>query len=74
MFNDDEGFAERIRLLREHLAAEEIDEIVKWQLTGLLVRKTPVVKHQEQPKCYRCRGDWHGLPKDSCPGSFDTPK
>jgi hypothetical protein len=69
----DEEYAERLRLLREHVAEEEIDEIVRWQLTGLLTKKAPVVKHQEQPRCWRCKSDWHGLPRDGCQGSFDTP-
>jgi hypothetical protein len=43
----DEELAERLRLLREHLADEEIDEIVRWQMTGVLTKKAPVVKHQE---------------------------
>jgi hypothetical protein len=69
----DEGFTERLRLLHEHLAEEEVDEIVRWQMTGVLIRKAPVVRHQEQPRCHRCYGDWHGLPREDCPGSFDTP-
>jgi len=69
----DEEFAERLRLLRDHLAEEEVDEIVRWQLTGALTRRTPVVRRQEQPRCWRCHSDWHGLPKDKCPGSFDAP-
>jgi hypothetical protein len=66
-------FSERLRLLRDHIAEEEMDEIVSWQMTGILTRKAPVVRHQEQPRCWRCQGDWHGLPRDNCPGSFDTP-
>lgn len=69
----DEELAERLRLLREHLADEEIDEIVRWQMTGVLTKKAPVVKHQEQPRCWRCKQDWHGLPTNDCKGSFDTP-
>jgi hypothetical protein len=68
--SDEEDFAERLGLLRDHVAEEEIEEIVRWQMTGILTKKAPMVKHQEQPLCHRCRGDWHGLPKDECPGSF----
>lgn len=69
----EEEFAEKLRLLRDHLAEEEIEDIVRWQMTGVLMRKAPMVKHQEQPRCWRCQGDWHGLPRDGCKGSFDTP-
>ena len=69
----EEGFSERLELLRDHIAEEEIEEIVSWQMTGILTKRTPVVKHQEQPRCRHCMGDWHGLPRDDCKGSFDTP-
>lgn len=75
--SEDEEFRERMRLLRDHVAAEEIDEIVRWQMTGLLTKKAPTVA-AAQPlptRCRWCRGDWHGLPnEDGCPGSFDTPE
>jgi len=71
VFNDE--LVERLRLLHEHIADEEIAEIVRWQMTGLLTKKSPMVKHQDQPRCFRCRGEWHGLPRDKCPGSYNTP-
>lgn len=74
MVDDGEEFRERLRLMREHIAGEEIDEIVKWQMTGILAKKSPVAKGAPQPKCHRCWRDWHGLPQDECPGSFDTPE
>lgn len=51
----------------------DIDEIVRWQLTGMLMRKTPTHRKPPQPRCHRCAGEWHGLPSADCPGSFDTP-
>jgi len=74
----EEEFSERLLLLREHISQEEmdqieIDQIVSWQMTGILTKRTPVVKHQEQPRCRRCQEDWHGLPKGKCKGSYDTP-
>jgi hypothetical protein len=64
---------ERIRRLREEMNDDRIDEIVKWQLTGALMRKAPVARKAPQPRCHRCWRDWHGLPHDGCQGSFDTP-
>ena len=68
---------EEYRQLREALAAggDDIDEIVRWQMTGLINRTAP---HRRgvvsRPLCGKCHSEWHGLPKDGCPGSFDTPE
>jgi hypothetical protein len=65
---------EEFRRLREQMAEQDIDDIVKWQMTGLMNRKAPSSRAAvSNPKCHRCSGDWHGLPKDGCTGSFDTP-
>ena len=50
-----------------------IDEIVRWQMTGVLLKRTPVVRKIPFPKCPNCSNEWHGLPTQVCHGSFDTP-
>jgi hypothetical protein len=62
-----------VRLLRQHLDDADVEEIVRWQMTGLLARKAPVHNRQPYPRCGKCGSDWHGLPREECPGSFDTP-
>lgn len=53
---------------------DDIDEMVKWQMTGLMMKQAQRTrKHSPQPRCHRCAGEWHGLPKEGCVGSFDTP-
>lgn len=67
---------EERRDLFRHLRAAvspDLDEIVRWQMTGILLKKTPVVNKQPFPRCEKCLSDWHGLPTDNCAGSFDTP-
>lgn len=57
--------------------SDDVDEIVRWQMTGLLMKKTPVHRKQPQPRCMNCGDDWHGLPNNGCRGSheeyLDTP-
>lgn len=66
---------EELRLLKETMTADEVSEIVRWQMTGQLARKTPPLRGATagQPRCPRCAGEWHGLKKEDCAGSFDTP-
>lgn len=73
------GNREWVAAMRQLMRGDDIDDIVRWQLTGLLSRRTPVYRRPPQPRCHRCGGDWHGLPTpDGCEGSFqpvgDTPK
>lgn len=53
---------------------DDIEEIVRWQLTGLLMKKSPTVRTYSRPLCKKCGDDWHGLPVGKCLGSFDTPE
>jgi hypothetical protein len=70
-----DDLADELAALKETLSADEVSEIVRWQMTGILQRKTPVMwgGPSSQPKCPKCKRDWHGLKKDGCEGSFDTP-
>lgn len=63
----DESMTEKFRELRE----SDIDEIVRWQMTGALVKRAPMMHRQPQPRCRHCGNDWHGLPLSSngCQGS-----
>ena len=74
----DEDVTEMFRRMRHVLRDSDIEEIVRWQMTGAIAKKTPVVRRQPQPKCRHCGDDWHGLPQKGCPGSHlesldDTP-
>lgn len=59
------------------MISDDVDEIVRWQMTGMLMKKAPVHRRQSQPRCMNCGDDWHGLPQNGCRGShpeeFDTP-
>jgi len=67
-----ENQADIFRSLRASVG-DDVDEIVRWQMTGWVLRRAPVVNKPPAPLCGRCGGEWHGLPADGCPGSFDTP-
>jgi hypothetical protein len=52
---------------------DDISEMVRWQLTGLVMKKAEAPK-TAIPKCSNCGDDWHGLPVNGCEGShIDTP-
>ena len=55
---------------------DEIDEVVDWQLSGLMNRKAPTFNAPPTYQlCPNCKGDWHGLPTNNgCKGSFATPE
>ena len=72
----DEERIEAFREMRDGLD-DDVSEIVRWQMTGMLLKKAPVHRRPIIPKCHNCGDEWHGLMRDGCPGAFngpDTPK
>lgn len=65
---------ELMRKLRNLAQEQDIEDIVRWQMTGYLLRKTPTRQKNSIPRCHNCGMEWHGLPKGNCEGSYtDTP-
>lgn len=72
----DKGMVEFFRVVRNYYSDEDIDEIVRWQMTGAINHKTPSATGVSSwQTCRGCGREWHGLSRDGCPGSFtDTEK
>lgn len=52
---------------------EEFEEVMDWQMSEVLKRRSPQWRRPLVERCLHCNMEWHGLPKGGCETSFELP-